>query len=133
MMILCAGSFCRGDALIVAGAATVYASKKTSVPKGIAFPTSISVNNVVSHYSPMPSDKDIPVLKNGDVVKVMLGVHIDGYASVHAETVVVGADSSKPVEGAKADVVKAAYEAAQVAVSLEVHPHEIRSLIWLSN
>jgi hypothetical protein len=31
---------------------------------------------------------------------------------------VVGADASKPVDGVKADVIKAAYEAAQVAVSL---------------
>jgi methionine aminopeptidase len=68
----------RGDALITSQAATVYASKKTTVPKGIAFPTSISINNVVSHFSPMPSDKDVPTLKDGDVVKVMMGVHIDG-------------------------------------------------------
>ena len=65
----------------------------------------------------MPSDKDVPTLKEGDVVKVMLGVHIDGYASVHAETLVVGADASKPVEGVKADALKAAWEASQVAVS----------------
>ncbi len=45
---------------------------------GLAFPTSLSINNTVSHFSPLPSDKDLPVLKDGDVVKVMLGVHIDG-------------------------------------------------------
>lgn len=85
---------------------------------GIAFPTSVSVNNTVSHFSPLPSDKDVPVLKDGDVVKIMLGVQIDGYASIHAETVVVGADASSPVDGKKADVVKAAYDAAQLAMRL---------------
>jgi methionine aminopeptidase len=45
---------------------------------GLAFPTCISINNTVSHFSPLPSDKDVPTLKDGDVVKVMLGVHIDG-------------------------------------------------------
>jgi methionine aminopeptidase len=108
---------CRGDALIVQQASTVYTSKKASIPKGIAFPTSLSLNNVVSHFSPMPSDKDVPVLKDGDVVKVMMGVHIDGYASVHAETLVVGASEGKKVEGVKADALKAAWEASQVAVS----------------
>jgi methionine aminopeptidase len=67
-----------GDALITSGCTTVYTNKKAAVPKGIAFPTSISINNVVSHFSPMPSDKDLPVLKDGDVVKVMMGCHIDG-------------------------------------------------------
>ena len=107
----------RGDALIVQQASTVYTSKKASIPKGIAFPTSLSLNNVVSHFSPMPSDKDVPTLKDGDVVKVMMGVHIDGYASVHAETLVVGASEGKKVEGVKADALKAAWEASQVAVS----------------
>jgi len=64
----------------------------------------------------MPSDKDVPTLKDGDVVKVMMGVHIDGYASVHAETLVVGAGEGKKVEGVKADALKAAWEASQVAM-----------------
>jgi methionine aminopeptidase len=78
---------------------------------GIAFPTSIAVNNVVSHVSPLPSDPEI-VLKDGDVVKVMLGVQLDGYAVTHAETIVL----SSKVDGVAADVVQAAYDAAQVAM-----------------
>lgn len=38
------------------------------------------------------------------------------YASIHAETIVVGASASKPAEERKADVVEAAYQAAQAAV-----------------
>lgn len=106
-----------GDSAILHASSLIYTSKKlSSIPKGIAFPTSISVNNVVSHFSPLPSDKDVPVLKNGDVVKVMLGAHVDGYASVHAETIVIGASSESPVDGVKADAIKAAYEAAQAAM-----------------
>ncbi|KAI5449709.1 hypothetical protein NCC49_004170 [Naganishia albida] len=106
-----------GDKLVSEAVAGVWNNKK-GLSKGLAFPTSVSVNNTVSHFSPLPSDKDVPVLKDGDVVKVMLGVHIDGYASIHAETVVVGADASSPVDGKKADVVKAAYDAAQLAMRL---------------
>ena len=36
---------------------------------GIAFPTCISVNNIVCHYSPLESDEKV-ALKLGDVVKM---------------------------------------------------------------
>jgi len=36
---------------------------------GIAFPTSVSVNNCVCHFSPLRSDADI-ILKDGDLVKM---------------------------------------------------------------
>jgi methionine aminopeptidase len=42
----------------------------------------------------------------------MLGVQLDGYAVTHAETIVL----SSKVEGVSADVVQAAYDAAQVAM-----------------
>lgn len=45
--------------------------------KGIAFPTCISVNNVVGHYSPLKSED--AVLQKGDLAKIALGVHIDGF------------------------------------------------------
>lgn len=45
--------------------------------KGIAFPTCISVNNIVGHYSPLKSEDSI--LKKGDLAKISLGVHIDGF------------------------------------------------------
>jgi len=69
------------------------------------------VNNIVSHVSPLNSDPEI-VLKDGDVVKIQLGIQIDGYAVTHAETIILGAKN----EGPAADVVKAAYEAAQAAM-----------------
>ena len=82
---------------------------------GLAFPTAISVNNVVSHFSPLPSDTEIE-LKDGDVVKVMLGVQLDGYAVTHAETVHLNPKSDTPSTDLAADVIRAAYDAAQVAM-----------------
>lgn len=55
-------------------------------------------------------------LAKDDVVKIQLGAHIDGYASISAETIVVGADASNPVTGRRADVIKAAYTAAEAAL-----------------
>ncbi|KAF8604681.1 proliferation-associated protein 1 [Ceratobasidium sp. AG-I] len=110
-----------GDKLIEAGTAAVYNSKtaKGKVSKGLAFPTSVSVNNCVSHYSPVPSDPlaNTPLAK-GDVVKLHLGAHIDGFASVSAETLIVGATEAEPATGRAADVVKAAWHAAEIAMRL---------------
>ncbi|KAG9123548.1 Curved DNA-binding protein (42 kDa protein) [Ceratobasidium sp. 392] len=110
-----------GDKLIEAGAASVYNSKtaKGKVTKGLAFPTSISVNNCVSHFSPVPSDPLAnATLAKGDVVKIHVGAHIDGFASVSAETLIVGATEAEPATGRAADVVKAAWHAAEVAQRL---------------
>ena len=59
-----------GDALILKETSKVF-TKKKDLQKGIAFPTSISVNNTVGHYSPLPDkDDNDAVLEDGDVVKV---------------------------------------------------------------
>lgn len=81
--------------------------------KGVAFPTCVSVNNVVGHYSPLKSEDS--QVKNGDVVKVELGCHIDGFVGQVAHTVVVG---QKEVSGKKADVILAAYNAIQASLRL---------------
>lgn len=42
-----------------------------------AFPVNISINDVAAHYTPNINDKS--VIREGDVVKVDLGVHIEGW------------------------------------------------------
>jgi methionine aminopeptidase len=56
-----------GDTLIEKLVAPLY--KKAKVDKGIAFPTCISVNGVIAHYSPLESEDKV-VLAAGDVVKM---------------------------------------------------------------
>ncbi|KAK2463440.1 hypothetical protein APHAL10511_004526 [Amanita phalloides] len=110
-----------GDKLIEQGLASVFNKpiKGVKVTKGIAFPTSISVNNAVAHFSPLASDpQSSQVLAKDDVVKVQLGAHIDGFASVSAETIVIGASPDNPVTGRRADVIKAAWTAAEVTKRL---------------
>lgn len=58
------------------------------------------------------------MLKEGDVVKIDLGAHIDGFIAVAAHTVVVQADPSAKVTGRTADVILAAYWASQAALRL---------------
>lgn len=102
-----------GDSVVEQSCAQVFRSK--SVEKGIAFPTCVSVNECVCHNSPLESEEQ-PPLENGDMVKVDVGCHIDGYIAVTAHTFVVGADPATPIEGPQADVVKAAYLGAQAAL-----------------
>jgi methionine aminopeptidase len=57
-------------------------------------------------------------LAKHDVVKIELGAQIDGFAAISAETIVVGATPEDPVTGRRADVVKAAWHAAEVAMRM---------------
>ncbi|KXN80738.1 Proliferation-associated protein 2G4 [Leucoagaricus sp. SymC.cos] len=110
-----------GDKLLEQGTGVVYNKpvKGVKVNKGIAFPTCVSVNNAVAHFSPLPSDPQAAqTLAKGDVVKIQLGAHIDGFAAITAETIVVGASVDDPVTGRQADVIKAAWTAAEVAMRL---------------
>lgn len=83
--------------------------------KGIAFPTCLSINNCICHFSPSKNDPDY-LLKDDDLVKIDLGAHIDGFIAVVAYTMVVGATVEKKVKGRKADVILAAYNAAQASL-----------------
>ena len=57
-------------------------------------------------------------LAKDDVTKIHIGAHIDGFAAVTAETIVVGATAENPVTGRRANALKAAYTAAEVAMRL---------------
>ena len=102
-----------GDSLIVEETGKVFKNKK-DMKKGVAFPTCVSVNNCVCHFTPLTSDPDMEI-KNGDMVKIDLGIHIDGYVAVIGHTVVVGASKDNKVTGRKADVLVAAYLASELA------------------
>jgi len=93
--------------------------KEKDLKKGIAFPTCISVNNCICHYSPLNSEPDYTLL-DGDIAKVDLGAHIDGYIAVVAHTIVVGFDpeGGTKVSGRKADVMLAAHNASEAALRL---------------
>lgn len=104
-----------GDSTINDAVAKIYNQKKEGkkIEKGSAFPTCISVNNCVGHYSPLLSEDKI-VLAEGDLIKVDLGVHVDGYVAVVAHTLLCTAGTD-PLTGRKADVVMAAWTAAEAA------------------
>ncbi|XP_057375274.1 proliferation-associated protein 2G4-like [Daphnia carinata] len=105
-----------GDKLLLEETVKVF-KKEKDLKKGIAFPTCLSVNNCVCHFSPLASDTDVE-LKDGDVVKIDLGAHVDGFIASVAHTVIVGSTSSTKITGRKADVLLAAHYASEAALRL---------------
>lgn len=107
-----------GDNIIQQETNSVFKREK-EMRRGIAFPTCISINNCICHYSPLKSDPELK-LKNGDLIKIDMGGHIDGYIAVVAHSLIVGATKENPATGPVADVMHAAQQAASVALRLVV-------------
>jgi len=100
-----------GDKFIVEKTSKIYRTGK--VERGVAFPTAISVNNIVGHFSPLPDNK--ATFASGDLVKIDLGVHIDGFVAVVAHSYVLAVEEPT---GKAADVLACAYTAADAAFRL---------------
>ncbi len=64
-----------------------------------AFPCNLSINEIAAHYTPYKGDES--VLKEGDYLKVDLGVHVDGYIADTALTFRVGMEEDELMEAAK--------------------------------
>merc|ERR1712141_478287 len=90
--------------------------KDKNIQKGIAFPCCISVNNTICHFSPLQSEPDYS-LQDGDMVKLDMGAHIDGFIAVVAHTVVIS-DGKTKITGRKADTILAAHLASEAALRL---------------
>ncbi|PSC67049.1 proliferation-associated 2G4-like [Micractinium conductrix] len=91
-------------------------SSRARNEKGIAVPTCISVNNCVGHYSPLHDNT--AELKEGDLVKIDLGCHIDGYIAQAAHSLVVASDPAAPVTGRAADAIACAQTCFDAAARL---------------
>ncbi len=84
-------------------------SKILTSGAGIAFPVNIAINEIAAHYS--PRHDDMLVFNKGDVVKLDVGSHIDGYIADTAITVEVASNKYEKM-------IKASSEALENAISL---------------
>lgn len=71
----------------------------------------------------MNSEPDV-TLADGDMVKIDMGAHIDGFIAVVAHTVVVSDGKSK-ITGRKADALIAAHLASEAALRLVKPGNEV--------
>ncbi|KAH8150451.1 uncharacterized protein LAJ45_05664 [Morchella importuna] len=89
-------SLCQaGDKMLDEETAKVHKGKKIS--KGIAFPTTVSPNDILTPYTPLSTDAGEAgiTVSNGDVLKIQLGAQIDGFPAIVSDTIVVGEESNE--------------------------------------
>lgn len=98
--------------------------RKSVQEKGIAIPVRLEKAEFVDGVSPEDGDTfQGGFLEDGDLVKIVLGVYIDGYTAMGSHTVVVrdfaevGANET-PLQGSNADAICAAYIATEALVGL---------------
>lgn len=101
-----------GEALIVAGARVrdVCEAVEDAIRRrggGIAFPVQSSRNAIAAHYCPSPEDET--VYADGDLAKLDVGVHVEGWVVDTAVTVNVG---GRPANQPLIDAARAALQAA---------------------
>jgi curved DNA binding protein len=108
-----------GDNTITEECSKVHNKGKAKVEtkdKGVAFPTCVSVNEVVGHNSACADDER--VLAEGDLVKIDMAVHIDGWIATVAHTVLCSDDADAKLEdGPKKNVVMACAVAAEAIMA----------------
>jgi len=73
-----------------------------------AFPVNLSIDNVAAHYTSPPGDES--VFREGQLVKVDVGAHLDGYIGDTAKSTIVG--------GGESDLIRAAEEAQEEALKM---------------
>ncbi len=90
----------------------------------LAFPCNVSINEITAHYTSPPGDES--TIKIGDLVKIDLGAHIDGYIADSAISVFINDDGSasipKRIEGESEEnlsrnMIETAHEALESAIS----------------
>lgn len=82
---------------------------------GIAFPCNVSVNEITAHYTSPAGDENI--IKSGDVVKIDLGAHIDGYIADTAVSVLVGEDIPEELREKHENMILASQEGLENGIS----------------
>ncbi len=88
-----------------------------------AFPCNVSINEITAHYTSPPDDES--TIKKGDLVKIDLGAHVDGYIADSAISVFINDDDSSPTrdgsdgqseENLNIKMIEAAHEALESAI-----------------
>ena len=108
-----------GASLIKIGASLLEVTEKIEkkvkeLGGEFAFPPQLSLNDVAAHYCAEPDDKT--VFKKGDLVKLDVGVHIDGYIGDTALTVDLG-ENEKLVKASR-DAVNNAIKVIKPGITL---------------
>lgn len=91
-------------------------AKIISLGGKMAFPTNISINSIAAHATPKINDET--VFKKGDLVKIDIGVHVEGFIADTAYTIEVGTKEWASLIKASEDAVNAAIKEIKPGVSI---------------
>lgn len=100
-----------GDDLIREEVSKIY----PDIQKGIAFPVCVSRNEYVGFNSPLTQDEKI---NDGDIVKIELGVHVDGFPALVCYTIFVKDKITGPIKDSRADIIRAVSGASKEILSI---------------
>ena len=93
----------------------------------LAFPTNLAVNNVGAHWT--PSSKSNEIFSKGDVVKLDVGVHIDGYIGDNALTLEIDSTNYTKMIEASREALNAAINVAVAGVNVGIIGHAVQDTI----
>ena len=94
--------------------------EKYIIEKGAkpAFPVNIGINDVAAHYTPRHDDKT--VFRKGEIVKIDVGAHVDGYIGDTACTVEVETNRYTRMIKASKEALEAALELIKPDIDLSI-------------
>ncbi|KAI9894769.1 MAG: Curved DNA-binding protein (42 kDa protein) [Vezdaea aestivalis] len=113
----------RGDKLLEEEISKVFKGKK--IAKGIGHPTTVSPSPFITPYTPLTSDAKEAALKieEGDVLKIQLGAHIDGFGTIVCDTLIVGSGGKDDEPSQEdCDLLLATYWAQELLLRLVLPP-----------
>ncbi len=92
--------------------------EKRILAKGaqVAFPANIGIDDVAAHFTPTHDER--LALKRGQVVKVDIGAHIDGYIADCARTIEVSTNRNSDLILASSEALDAALSVARAGVKV---------------
>ncbi|HPU37240.1 MAG TPA: type II methionyl aminopeptidase [Methanothermobacter sp.] len=79
-----------------------------------AFPCNVSINDITAHYTPPANDKT--VIRSGDLVKLDMGAHVDGYIADTAISILIGDHDENFEKNLK--MIEASQRALENAISI---------------
>jgi methionyl aminopeptidase len=83
---------------------------------GIAFPTNIALNHIAAHFTPSTADEQ--VFQKGDIVKIDVGAHVDGFIADTAVTIEVDSEEFSSLINASAEALDTAITLMKPGVKL---------------
>lgn len=95
----------------------------------LAFPTNVAINDIAAHFT--PKDDDTHYFQSGDIVKLDVGAHIDGYIADTAVTIEVETSTHETLLKASEEALDKAINVMKPGISLSTIGKNVQDVIHL--